>query len=298
MQGFLNLYKPAGLTSHDCVARVRRLLQTKKVGHGGTLDPAATGVLPLAVGRATRLLPYLATGKAYRAVVRFGLQTTTDDLEGEILRQASAAELQLADILPLLPQFQGAISQVPPSYSAVQVDGRRLYALARQGEAVVAPVRTVVVEQIQVLDWQPGEQADLTLAIRCGPGTYIRAIARDLGTALGPGATLANLLRTHSSGFDLASSQPLAALEAEAAAGSVRLCPPEQALTHLPVLTLAGDRARRWRQGQKILPLEAEFTPAGLYRLYEADQFLGIAEVSNGAEAALIMPRMVYQPLG
>lgn len=297
MQGFLNLHKPAGLTSHDCVARVRRLLQTKKVGHGGTLDPAATGVLPIAVGRATRLLPYLATGKAYQAVVRFGLQTTTDDLEGEILRQASAAELQLADILPLLPQFQGAIAQVPPSYSAVQVGGRRLYALARQGEAVIAPVRTVTVEQIQVLGWQPGEQAELTLAIRCGPGTYIRAIARDLGTALGPGATLASLLRTHSSGFDLANSQTLTELEAQAAADAVELCPPEQALAHLPVLVLAGDWARRWRQGQKIPQAEAEAAPAGLYRLCEANQFLGIAEISAEIEGAIV-PKMVYQPLG
>ncbi|MBD0336189.1 MAG: tRNA pseudouridine(55) synthase TruB, partial [Cyanobacteria bacterium Co-bin13] len=141
MQGFLNLNKPAGLTSHDCVARVRRLLQTKKVGHGGTLDPAAQGVLPIAVGRATRLLPYLASGKAYQAVIRFGLITATDDLEGDILHQQPAPDLSLAQIQAVLPQFLGQIEQVPPRYSAIQVDGQRLYDLARKGQAVEAPLR-------------------------------------------------------------------------------------------------------------------------------------------------------------
>ena len=127
IHGFINLYKPLSWTSHDCVARVRRVLNTKKVGHGGTLDPLATGVLPLAVGRATRLLQYLPEGKAYRATVRFGVTTSTDDLEGDIVQQKPAAHLTQLAIETVLPKFIGTLNQVPPMYSAIQVEGKRLY---------------------------------------------------------------------------------------------------------------------------------------------------------------------------
>lgn len=298
MQGFLNLNKPSGLTSHDCVARVRRLLRTKKVGHGGTLDPAAEGVLPIAVGRATRLLPYLASGKAYQAVIRFGVTTTTDDLEGEVLTQQSAAHLQWAQIQAALPQFLGVIEQVPPSYSAIQVGGRRLYNLARQGEAVEAPIRQVQVDKIEKLAWQAGELPELTVAIACGPGTYIRSIARDLGAVLGTGATLAKLLRTHSNGFDLANSLTLDTLKTQVEADTVELMPPEQALRHLPILNLPGELALRWRQGQK-LEAPPNLTADGIYRVVdEANQFLGIAQIQDREEQRLILAKMVYEPLG
>ena len=218
IDGFINLYKPYDWTSHDCVARLRRLLNTKKIGHGGTLDPKATGVLPIAVGKATRLLQYLPTGKAYRAVIRFGVTTTTDDLEGEIVTQQSATQLTLEAIQAALPQFLGKIEQTPPIYSAIQVEGKRLYQLARQGKAVEVPSRQVVIHQLQIEGWQPGKQPELTLDIHCGPGTYIRSLARDLGAAMGTGATLANLVRTHSSGFDLADSITLEELEQAALA--------------------------------------------------------------------------------
>ncbi|MEQ8963487.1 MAG: tRNA pseudouridine(55) synthase TruB, partial [Coleofasciculus sp. C2-GNP5-27] len=136
MQGFLNLNKSAGFTSHDCVAKVRRLLRLKRVGHGGTLDPLATGVLPIALGRATRLLQYMTSDKAYRATIRLGVKTTTDDLEGDIVATASASGLTLETVVPLLQQFQGKIDQIPPMYSAVQVQGKRLYELARAGKTV------------------------------------------------------------------------------------------------------------------------------------------------------------------
>ncbi len=143
MQGFLNLNKPFGWTSHDCVARVRKLLRLKRVGHAGTLDPAATGVLPIAFGKATRLLEYLPGTKAYQATIRFGVRTTTDDLQGEIITSAPCPNLSLAAVKTVLPQFEGKIEQIPPSYSAIQVDGKRLYDLARRGEKVEVPVRTV-----------------------------------------------------------------------------------------------------------------------------------------------------------
>jgi len=157
VQGFVNLNKPGGLTSHDCVARLRKLLRLKRIGHGGTLDPAATGVLPIALGKATRLLQYLSHEKAYRARIRFGITTSTDDLEGEILTQRDASDLTLAEVQTALPQFVGKIEQIPPSYSAIQVGGKRLYELARAGQLVEAPLRQVEVHQIQILDWHPGE---------------------------------------------------------------------------------------------------------------------------------------------
>ena len=181
-------------------------LASKKVGHGGTLDPAATGVLPIAVGRATRLLPYLAPDKAYEAVVRFGVTTRTDDLEGEILSQNPVAQIDLQTVQALLPEFVGTIEQVPPAFSAIQVNGQRLYDLARQGKEVTAPSRTVTIHKIAISAWRPGDFPELTLQIVCGAGTYIRSIARDFGEKLGCGATLAHLVRTRSSGFDLKDS--------------------------------------------------------------------------------------------
>ncbi len=157
MQGFLNLNKEAGFTSHDCVARVRRLTQLKRVGHGGTLDPTATGVLPIALGKATRLLQYLRQDKAYKATIQLGTTTTTDDLEGEIVTSAPVSGLSLEAVKIALKPFDGIIQQIPPSYSAIQVQGKRLYNLARAGEKVEVPVRTVVVFRIEILDWRLGE---------------------------------------------------------------------------------------------------------------------------------------------
>ncbi|MGB3297287.1 MAG: tRNA pseudouridine(55) synthase TruB [Phormidesmis sp.] len=252
MDGFINLNKPAHWTSHDCVARVRRLLNTKKVGHGGTLDPLAIGVLPLAVGRATRLLQYLPASKSYRAIIRFGMTTVTDDLEGEVLTQRDAAHLQLSDIEALLPQFVGTLSQTPPMYSAIQVQGKRLYDLARQGKTVDVPVRQVVVHQLTPVEWRSGKQPELAVEIECGPGTYIRSLARDLGEALGSGATLAQLTRTHSSGFNLLNSLTLAALEQAIAAESFVPDAAGKAVEHLRAIALSPPLARRWCQGQKL----------------------------------------------
>jgi tRNA pseudouridine55 synthase len=249
MDGFLNLNKPAGLTSHDCVARVRRILHTKKVGHGGTLDPAATGVLPIAIGKATRLLPYLPTDKAYRAVVRFGINTTTDDLEGEILEKRGAPDLDLAKIAAVLPQFIGEIRQVPPIYSAIQVNGQRLYKLARAGETVEVPARIVNIQSIDIGHWQPGEFPELTVDIACGGGTYIRSIARDLGIAVGTVATLANLVRTKSCNLGLANSISLPVLEQTP---DFQPTAPLIALTHLPSIDLSENQLLDWYQGRAI----------------------------------------------
>lgn len=304
--GFINLNKPAHWTSHDCVARVRRLLNTKKVGHGGTLDPLATGVLPVAVGRATRLLQFLPEHKAYRAVIRFGLTTTTDDLEGDVLTQQSAAQLQRSAVEAILPKFTGTLSQLPPMYSAVQVKGKRLYDLARQGKTAEIPSRQITIYQLTLRQWQAGAQPELTLDIDCGPGTYIRSLARDLGGAMGTGATLVKLLRTHSSGFDLAESLTLEALELAIAAKTFTLVPAGDAVQHLAAIALSPALSLRWRMGQKLglvdipdLSEDLLSKPPGFaLRVVTNDtgEFLGIGEIRASVDpnSKILAPKMVF----
>ena len=295
MQGFINLNKPLGLTSHDCVARVRRLSRLKRVGHGGTLDPYATGVLPIALGRATRLLQFLKPEKAYRATIRLGVSTTTDDLEGEIIASRPGSGLSLEEVKTALPMFQGTIQQVPPSYSAIQVQGKRLYDLARAGERVEVPARTVEVFKIEILDWRAGDEPELDVAITCGSGTYIRAIARDLGASLQVGGTLAALTRTQSSGFDLVDSLTFDELEAQLQQGIFQPILPAVALQHLSSLTLPVAVAQRWCQGQRIPwhdALVSTDTPLRIYNEGMAD-FLGVGYLVNSDPGQLLVPQMV-----
>ena len=297
LEGFLNLHKPAGVTSHDCVARLRRWLEIKKVGHGGTLDPMATGVLPLALGRATRLLPYLPTAKTYGAVIRFGLTTSTDDLEGAVLTEVGAAGLTLAAIEARLPEFLGVIDQVPPAYSALQVGGQRLYDLARRGQVVTPVARSVTIHRLQVISWQPGPYPELSLTIDCGPGTYIRSLARDLGQRLGPGATLAALQRTHSGGFDLVDSFPLTAVQDHRA--DLPLIAPATALLHLPAIPLEPELAHRWRLGQKIPSPQPQ--PLGVPHrvMAAADQtLLGVGENQEREGLIILKAKMVLESGG
>jgi tRNA pseudouridine55 synthase len=320
--GFVNLHKPAGMTSHDCVAWLRRLLKTRKIGHGGTLDPAATGVLPIAVGPATRLLPYLPEDKAYRAIARLGIRTTTDDLEGEICdRQPLPPWLQaglgepftppdrdrptpaVAQLQTILNAFLGPITQIPPAYSAIQVQGQRLYQLARQGQAVAVPAREVVIHAIQLLGWRSHPEPEIEFSVACGPGTYIRSIARDLGDRLGTCATLARLERTASCGFALADSWTWAALEAAIAADTFTLIPPDRALSHLPAVTLAPDALWRWGCGQKLdgAALRSDLTWATIIaqpvRVLDPDgHLLGIGQGEMGNDTPLLRPKVNLAP--
>ncbi len=300
MDGFLNLHKPLTFTSHDCVARLRRLLNTKKIGHAGTLDPMADGVLPIAIGRATRLLQFLPQSKAYRAIVRFGLTTTTDDLEGEVLTQTACPDITLEQINALLPQFIGTINQIPPAFSAIQVDGKRLYDLARSGVAVDVPMRTVQVSEIKVLAWRTGEFPEIELDITCGGGTYIRAIARDLGAVLGTGATLAGLTRTHSSGFDLANSLTFEAIETAIENQSLVLTAVEQPLMHHPSVLLNDEETWRWCNGQKIAPPDQELPVGHVCRARrwnsetQQEDFLGIAEIESREDFIFLRAKMAY----
>jgi tRNA pseudouridine55 synthase len=296
MDGFLNLYKPAGFTSHDCVAKVRKILRLKRVGHGGTLDPAATGVLPIALGRATRLLQYLPPDKAYRGTVRLGVQTTTDDLEGEVIQTTPAADLTLDQVRSHLPEFIGKIQQIPPNYSAIQVGGRRLYELARAGETIEAPLRSVEIYRIQVQDWRSDlgqDHPELDLEIHCGAGTYIRSIARDLGDRLKVGGTLAALIRTGSSGFELANSLTLEELAAQAESGKFTPIAPQAVLAHLPAVILPAAIAKRWTQGQKIAWEVESASPVRVED--EAGQLLGIGQAIATPDATLLVPKLVWE---
>lgn len=211
--GVVVVDKPAGLTSHGVVGRVRRLAGTRKVGHAGTLDPMATGVLVLGVGRGTRLLGHLMlTEKAYDATIRLGCSTTTDDAEGEVVAQSPLAGLTETDIRSALAGFVGELDQVPSAVSAIKVDGKRAYARVRAGEDVQLPPRRVTVHDLTVHEVAG---PDVTISVRCSSGTYIRAIARDLGAVLGVGGHLTALRRTVVGPFDLAHARTLEQLESD-----------------------------------------------------------------------------------
>ncbi len=210
VDGIALLDKPSGMTSHDVVGRCRRILRTRRVGHAGTLDPMATGVLVLGIGRATRLLGYLTVAdKDYDAVIRLGEATTTDDAEGEVLSRATAS-VPPADLDAAVAGLTGVIEQVPSSVSAIKVGGRRSYERVRSGETVELPARTVTVSRFEVRDVaEVGDYLDVAVSVTCSAGTYIRALARDLGADLGVGGHLRELRRTRSGSVDVGECQEL-----------------------------------------------------------------------------------------
>ena len=241
MNGVLNIDKPAGMTSHDVVGRVRRVAGQKRVGHAGTLDPDATGVLLVCLGTATRLSDYLAAeGKAYRAVLALGRTTTTEDASGETLAEADASHVTEAGLTALLPQFVGDVSQIPPMVSAVHHEGKRLYELARAGITVERTARTIRIDALTLLDFTPGILAHATLDIACGKGTYIRTLCTDLGVALGVGGHMESLRRTRVGAFTAGDVLPLDALTVDTLAA--HLVSPAAALGGWPMQT-AGTEA-------------------------------------------------------
>lgn len=255
IDGVLVVSKPAGLTSHDVVALVRRLTGVRRVGHGGTLDPFAIGVLPIFLGQATRMVEYhLADEKGYRATVVFGARSTTDDIDGEMTPGAAPAPDREA-VEAELASFRGVIVQVPPDHSAVHVGGRRAYELARSGDKPALTPRTVTIHALDLVDWDAGDASrpSAILDVRCSAGTYVRALARDLGERLGCGAYLGALTRTASGAFTLEQAHPLDEVRAELAAGRIEtlLLPPDVGLD-LPRLELGGDDLAALSRGQVV----------------------------------------------
>ncbi len=230
-EGILVVDKPSGMTSHDVVDRIRRVAGTRRVGHTGTLDPAATGVLVLCIGRATKLVGALQAGtKTYGAVVRLGMTTDSDDLDGEVLTTRDAGHLTEDVVCSALGTFQGDLDQIPPMVSAIRIDGERLHTRARRGEVVDRPARRVHIESIMLDHFIPGEHAEVGFLVSCSSGTYVRSIARDLGEALDVGGTLASLRRLANGPFVASEAVTLEALEADADELGRRMLTPLEAL--------------------------------------------------------------------
>jgi len=289
MNGILNINKAIGMTSHDVVAKVRKILRQKRVGHAGTLDPAASGVLPICLGQGTRVAEYLSeSGKAYQAEVIFGVVTDTYDSEGVVTRTASIADLALPQIEEALTHFLGAQTQVPPRYSAIKIQGQPAYKRTRAGEEISLEPRSIAITRLEIIGW---DSPRLTLGIECSKGTYIRSLAYDLGEYLGCGAHLGALVRTRSGPFLLSDSIPLEQLAEAAASGTLEkyLFPADRALQNYPALLLDAATTERVLHGNAFkyshynrdLP-----TPPDLARVYDTSgHFLAIAEWDAGQEA-------------
>lgn len=276
MDGILNLLKPPGMTSHDVVGFVRRTLQTKKVGHTGTLDPGVAGVLPICVGKATRLAEYIAgDDKAYRAEITFGLATDTQDSFGEVTAEADASHLTRGDLAYVLPRFQGEIMQVPPMVSAVKVNGKKLYELAREGVEIEREARPVTIHKLQLLDFRPGPRPVAFVDVVCSKGTYIRTLAVDIGAALNLPAHMSHLVRTRSGPFTLADAATLEDL----AAGRAPMLAPAAALGDMPRQTVPSFLADKVRNGLAPHRLKVREEPGTTMALLdESGDLLALAE--------------------
>jgi tRNA pseudouridine55 synthase len=277
-EGILVVDKPIGPTSHDVVAIVRRLSGVRRVGHGGTLDPFAAGVLPVFLGRATRMVEYhLGDEKGYRAVMVFGARSTTDDLDGELTPTEGPAPSRDA-VEAALGALVGVIEQTPPVYSAVRIGGRHAYDLARHGEIPELKSRTVTIHAIDVVDWDvvDPDRPAATIELRCSAGTYVRAIARDAGESLGSGAYLGALVRTASGPFRRDASHPLEEVRERLSSGRVAelLLPPDSGLEAYPVVHVDAEGLTGLARGQVVrfrgdgLPATG---PSGLVRVLSAD---------------------------
>jgi len=280
--------KPAGPTSFDVVARVKRALRLRKAGHAGTLDPSATGVLVVCLEDAVRLQQFLAEGdKSYEATVVFGAATRTEDGEGEVVVRADATALSEEALRAVLPSLTGEIFQLPPMFSAVRVGGRRLFEAARAGEVVARSPRKVRVDSLELLELGPSAEGcrQARLAVSCGKGTYVRTLASDLGRRLGLPAHLAALRRTRSSGFELREAVGLESLEALVREGGPEaarrlLVPPAAALRALPEARISPHEAADLSFGRSVAALGYE---SGLFRAVdEAGRLVAVCRASEG----------------
>lgn len=270
VSGIINVLKPPGMTSHDVVSFVRRLYGIKRVGHAGTLDPAAAGVLPVFIGQATRLIEYTTdTDKSYRAELIFGVETDTGDDTGKIIRTAEVVMPPEEKIIEVLNSFQGTIEQTPPMFSAIKIDGRKMYELARAGITVDLPAKRVVIHDIAMIEKRPN---GILFDVTCSKGTYIRSLCVDIGRKLNLPAVMSFLVRTRVGIFLLGEAKTLEELE-EDSLGAV--IPPDNALRHMNAVILSSAEAEAFRHGQ-LLKCDKHYP--GLLRIYqEKGSFLGVA---------------------
>jgi len=280
MDGIIIIDKPAGWTSQDVTAKLRGVFQTRRIGHGGTLDPMATGVLPVFVGRATRGVEFFEhADKTYEAVLHLGLSTDTEDITGEILEERPVSVTE-GDILAVLPQFRGEIQQIPPMYSAIKINGQKLCNLARKGKEVERPARTIT---IHALDFLGMDGPLVRLRVRCSKGTYIRTLCKDIGAALGCGGCMESLRRVQAGSYTEKQAIPLADVVASENPGSL-LQNVDTLFAHHPAVTLTEKQTLRCRNGNSFSIDLAD----GTYRAYDGDgAFMMLAKVESGTMSTI-----------
>jgi tRNA pseudouridine55 synthase len=302
VDGVLLLDKPAGLTSNQALQRVKRLIGAKKAGHTGSLDPAATGMLPLCFGEATKVCAFLLEAdKTYRVTARLGSATNTGDRDGEVVETAEVPSLSAEEWQAILSGFLGESQQTPPMYSALKKEGKRLYELARQGIEVEREPRAIRIDEIELLE---AAGARLVFRVTCSKGTYVRTLVEDIAKMAGTVAYTASLHREAVAGFDADEMLDMTSIENLADAGhaalEARLLPPDRALTSMPPVRVGDEDVCRFRAGQAV-PVGRE-TPAGLVRVYGPnrgpdgqEEFLGVGEIAAGATVA---PKRVFAARG
>ena len=302
--------KPAGVTSHDCVKRLRKVFGIKKIGHGGTLDPSVTGVLPIAIGDATRLIGYLQGSKAYEGIIQLGLSTTTDDMQGDVINSKSWPLIDHNNLNNLLDSFRGEISQKPPLFSSVNIKGERAYKKARRGERFETIAKKVTINQFNLLNWSI-KKGQFEFFVDCSAGTYIRSLARDIGDQIGCGACLKNLRRTKAFSFNESHSVLLPeALESYLEINKPKLLNPKYFLKHLNSYKLTSEKEiKSWRTGREIaiqsnnqidrLSNGNEFKDSKVKNIVlmldQNNQIVGIAERS---EDLTLSPKVVFNAIG
>ena len=297
MTGIINVYKPKGMTSHDVVSFIRRQLKMKRIGHTGTLDPDATGVLPILVGNATKLSDLImADEKKYKAHVILGITTTTDDTSGEIVEK-KPVDVQKEQIIETVEKFVGEIEQIPPMYSAIKVDGKKLYQLARRGEEIERKPRKITIHSIKVSNFD-GTAFDME--VHCGKGTYIRALCRDIGLDLGTGAAMGELERTKSGVFTKETAYTLEEIEKCVESGEVEklLIPPDDVLGEFLRVDVTEDYAQKIKNGIRLRPEQLkiqQYAENDMFKIYENNSLLCLLRVKNcGGQLLLAMEKSFY----
>ncbi|MBR5021591.1 MAG: tRNA pseudouridine(55) synthase TruB [Oscillospiraceae bacterium] len=280
MDGIIIIDKPQDWTSQDVTAKLRGVFQTRRIGHGGTLDPMATGVLPVFVGRATRGVEFFDhADKTYEAVLRLGITTNTEDISGERLEEKPVCVTE-SDILSVLPQFRGEIQQIPPMYSAIKINGQKLCNLARKGKEVERPARTITIYD---LDFLGMEGNCVRLRIHCSKGTYIRTLCKDIGAALGCGGCMESLRRVSAGSYTIEEAIPLATVVASGNPGEL-LRGVDTLFTQYPAVTLTEKQTLRCRNGNSFSVTH----PSGTYRAYDQNgAFLMLAKVEGGVMSTI-----------
>ncbi|MEJ7761523.1 MAG: tRNA pseudouridine(55) synthase TruB [Thermomicrobiales bacterium] len=311
LHGFVVIDKPASWTSHDVVGWARRVFGERRIGHAGTLDPAATGVLPLAVGQATRLVEYLSDAdKAYRATIRFGVTTDSLDGDGRVVAAMNPSALTRHRVEAELAHWLGPIEQVPPMYSAIKIGGERLYEAARRGEEVERASRSIRIDALELVGWEP---PDADVIVRCSKGTYVRTLAADIGAALGTGAHLTDLVRLQTGPFWLDEAWTLSEVierweDAGDACWPAIAHHPDAVIQHWPSLVLSGEGLQRWLHGMEVAadPVTGYSkttgsaggqTPVTGCRAYDPNgTFLGTG--TEAGDGLIWRPAKVFQPAG